>query len=341
MQGNPKGHRIRRRDFVVMLGGAAVMIMPAVALPQTSGKIPVIGGLAPIPADDPVFRRNFGMTIDALAKLGWEQGRNVRIELRGTPGPQPDMLRERAADLVGLMPDVILAVTAPAAVAAHQTTHTVPIVFVLVDDPIGLGLVDSITRPGGNVTGFMQYEAAIGGKWLQLLRGLAPSLTRVLFVYNPKTAQLLAPYRQSLEAAAPTFGVTVTAAPVREESDIKEVITEFAREPNGGLIIPQEPFLVANRVQIIELAIANRLPAVYPLRFFATDGGLLSYGIDQKAQSVQIVSYLDRILRGTRPAELPVQGPTKYELVINAKTAKAMSLTIEPTLLALADEMIE
>jgi putative ABC transport system substrate-binding protein len=239
------------------------------------------------------------------------------------------------------MPDVILAVTAPAAVAAHQTTRTVPIVFVLVDDPIGLGLIESITRPGGNVTGFMQYEAAIGGKWLQLLRGLAPSLMRVLFVYNPKTAQLLAPYLQSLEAAAPTFGVTVTAASVREESDIKEVITEFAREPNGGLIIPQEPFLVANRHQIIELAMANRLPAVYPLRFFATDGGLLSYGIDQKAQSVEIVSYLDRILRGTKPTELPVQGPTKYELVINANTAKAMGLTIQPTLLALADEMIE
>jgi putative ABC transport system substrate-binding protein len=250
-------------------------------------------------------------------------------------------MRRFAKELVALQPDLILSSTTPTTSALLQQTHTIPIVFAIVADPIGSGFVANFARPGGTVTGFIFTEPTMAGKWLELLKEIAPRITRAAMLFNPTSATYAEYWLKPFKAAAPSFAVEAIAAPVRDRSELETVIAAQAREPNGGLIVMPDSFTDAHRVEITSLAARYRLPAVYPFRFFAEVGGLLSYGVDRTDNFRRAAAYVDRILKGEKPAELPVQAPTKYELVINLKTAKALGLEIPPKLLALADQVIE
>ena len=275
-----------------------------------------------------------------LQELGWTEGRNVRIEYRFAGG-NIERMRVYAAELVDLAPDVILVHSNPFLAALRQTNRVIPTVFAQVADPVGSGFVESMARPGGNITGFSNYESEIGGKWLDALKEIAPRVTRAAVLLHPETTANVA-YLRAAEAAARSSGVTVTAAGVYDAAEIERAVTAFAAEPNGGLIVLPHPVTSVNRDLIAALAARHRLPAVWPFRFFiATNGGLVSYGIDVTDLFRRATVYVDRILRGTRPGELPVQLPTKFELVINLKTAKALGLEVPGTLLARADEVIE
>ena len=278
---------------------------------------------------------------DGLQKLGWIEGRNTRIDTRWATPTNAAAMQRFAVELVALQPEVILASTTPTTTALLQQTRTIPIVFATVGDPIGSGFVASFPRPGGNVTGFVTIEGSLGGKWLELLKEIAPHVNRVAFLLNPATATYAEFYLNAFKAAAASVAVEAIAAPVHDRSEFDTVIAAQAREPNSGLIVLADAFTVAHRVEITSLAARYRLPAIYPFRLFVEVGGLLSYGVDLTDNFRRAATYIDRILKGEKPSELPVQAPTKYELIINLKTAKALGLTVPHNLLVLAEEVIE
>jgi putative ABC transport system substrate-binding protein len=328
---------MRRREVITLLGGAVTWPMAARA--QQPERIRRIGVLLPATADNTDFQTWVGAFLQGLALLGWTIGRNVQNDTRWAGGNADD-IRRHATELAALAPDVILAFGASTVGPLLQATRTVPIVFPAVIDPVGAGLVDSLARPGGNVTGFMVTEYSIGGKWLELLKQIAPSVTRVA-VFRDTTTPTGSALFGVIQATAPSLGVEVIPVNMRDAGEIERAITAFARSPNGGLILTASGLAFAHRDLIISLAARHKLPAVYYQRVFPTAGGLISYGADFTDQYRRAAGYVDRILKGEKPADLPVQAPTKYELVINLKTAKALGLTIPPSVLARADEVIE
>jgi putative ABC transport system substrate-binding protein len=330
---------MRRRQFITLLGGAAAA-WPFGVLAQQPERMRRIGVLVGGTEGDPVEQARLAALRQGLERLGWSQGRNVRIDTRFAAG-SADQVQTLAKELVALQPDVMLTHSTGFVAALQRESSTIPIVFVNIADPVGSGFVASLARPGGNLTGFMSFEASIAGKWLAMLKEIAPRLARVAFVANPKTS----PYDYFLnaaQAAAPSLAIELVSSPVENAADIERTIELFARTPNGGLFLPPDTGTTTpHRELIIALAARHRLPAVYGVRVFVADGGLMSYAIDQVDTYREAASYVVRILRGEKPADLPVQAPTKYETVINLKTAKALGLTIPPGVLALADEVIE
>jgi putative tryptophan/tyrosine transport system substrate-binding protein len=329
---------VRRRAFIAGLGGAAA-VWPLVANSQQAERMRRVGVLITWREGDPFARASATAFAQALARSGWIEGENIRIDYRFAGG-DPALFKIDAAELVGLAPDAILASTPPAVSAVRQLTGAIPIVFVLVVDPVGLGFVQSLARPGGNITGFSAYDAPIMGKWLQLLKEVAPGVTRVAMIFNPDNAPQAPLFSGALKAAAPSFGITVTLAPVHNDAEIEEAVAAQAHEPGGGLVTLPESF-VAARAEVITAAAARHSLPLIGTREFPRAGGLMSYWFDPVDVYAQAARYIDRILKGARPADLPVQQPTKYALIINLKTAKALGLTVPPSMLDLADEVIE
>jgi ABC-type uncharacterized transport system substrate-binding protein len=328
---------MRRRDVITLLGGAVAW--PVAARAQQGERIRRIGVLSPSAADDPDGQARHAAFVQGLEQLSWTDGRNVRIDARWGAG-NPDEIRNYARELLALAPDVILVTGSAAVEPLLQATRTVPIVFTNVPDPVGAGFVDSFARPGGNVTGFTPYEFGIGGKWLELLKQIAPSVMRAAVIRDPTITAGMGQWG-AIQTAAPSFALDVSPINMRDATDIERGIAAFARSPNGGLILTGSGLAVVHRNLIITLAARHKLPAVYPRRVFVTDGGLISYGPDEIEQHRRAAGYVDRILKGEKPADLPVQAPTKIQLVINLKTAKALGLEVPATLLARADEVIE
>jgi putative tryptophan/tyrosine transport system substrate-binding protein len=328
---------MRRRQFIGLVGGAAAgwPLVVRAQQPERVRRIGVLMGEARSGMQSYVtaFR-------DALAKLGWAEGNNLRIELRWSDG-DANRIRTLAKELVDLRPDVIVAQSTPIVVALVRETQNIPIVFANVADPVGSGFVGSLARPGGNLTGFTTANSALGGKWVQLLKEIAPRTVRMALLFNPATAVPLKFYMPSIQAAASTSGIEVKAAPVHAEDEIEGVVAAQARDQGSGLIVMPDVFNGANREQIILLAARYRVPAMYYLREFAETGGLIAYASDFAEQFPQAADYVDRILKGAKPADLPVQEPIKFELVVNLKTAKALGLTIRQSLLASADKVVE
>jgi len=289
---------------------------------------------------DPQYQADVAVFREGLQKLGWVDGQNIRVEVRWA-GFNADTMRRYAKELIALQPDLILSNDTPTTATLLQQTRTVPIVFATVADPVGSGFVASFARPGGNTTGFAVYEASLGSKWLELLKETVPNVSRVVVIFNPATAPFAEYHLKSINDAAMSVGVEVSVAHVHDVSELETVVATQAREPNSGLIVLNEDFMIAHRVEIISLAARYRLPAVYPFRFFAELGGLISYGVDLNDNFRRAVPYADRVLRGAKPSELPVQAPVKFELVINLKTAKAISIDIPLQLKQRADEVIE
>jgi putative ABC transport system substrate-binding protein len=330
---------MKRRDFITLLGGAAAA-WPLAARAQKSDRMRRIGVLAASAEDDSDLQARLAAFRQGLEKRGWSEGRNLQIDYRFAPGASADRAQVLAKELIALHPDVILAHTTPIAAALQRESRTLPIVFVNVSDPIGSGFIASLARPAGNLTGLLQYEASITGKWLAMLKEISPTLVRAAFMANPKTT----PYDYFLRAAtalAPSLAVELVPSPVETAADIEAAIKSFARLPNGGLVLPPDSTTNVHRDLIIALAARHRLPAVYPLRIFVAVGGLISYTADQPDMFRQAAGYVDRILRGDKPADLPVQTPIKYETVLNLKTAKALGLTVPSGILVAADEVIE
>jgi ABC-type uncharacterized transport system substrate-binding protein len=328
---------MRRREFITLLGGAAAW--PLAARAQQGERLRRIGVLSGTRTDDPDTRARNAAFVQGLAQLGWTDGRNVRIDYRWGEGNADD-LRKHAAELVALAPDVILAPGGPAIERVLQATRTVPIVFVIAIDPVGSGFVESLSRPGVGATGFMQFEYNLCAKWLELLKEIAPGVTRVAVLRDPATPTGIGQFAV-IQSAAPSLGVEVIPINVRDAPEVERAVTAFARTGNGGLIVTAGTVTAVHRNLIAALAARHKLPAIYPARFFVTGGGLASYGADFVDQYRRAASYVDRILRGEKPADMPVQAPIKYELVINLKTAKALGLIVPPSLLARADEVIE
>jgi putative ABC transport system substrate-binding protein len=326
---------VKRRAFIAALGGAAAWPLGARAQSERVRRIGVL-----MSVDDTDYRASYAAFVGALQRLGWTDGRNIQIETRWPTGHASDDRRD-ATDLVALTPEVIVANGAAALAPLLQATHTVPIVFAGVPDPVGAGFVESMARPGGNATGFVQSEYALSGKWLELLKEIAPSVTRTAVLRDPLLASAIGQYGV-IQSVAPALGVDVTVINLRDAAgDVERAVTAFAGSPNGGLIVTTSPLATTHRELIIALAAKHKLPAVYFRRGFVDRGGLISYGYDALQQFGSAAGYVDRILKGEKPADLPVQAPTKYELVINLKTAKALGLTVPPSLLARADEVIE
>ena len=328
---------MRRRKFISLLGGAAAW--PLMARGQQGERTRRIGVLLPATADDVIFQAWVGAFLQELALLGWTIGRNVQIVIRWAGGNADD-IRRHATELVTLTPDVILAHGASTAGPLLQATRTVPIVFPVVFDPVGAGLVDSLARPGGNVTGFMTTEYSMSGKWLELLKQIVPSITRVAVLRDTTTPTGSAMFGVIQSAASP-LGVEVIAVNMRNTGEIERAVSAFARSPNGGLILTASGLAFVHRDLIIKLAAQHKLPAVYFERVFVAAGGLISYGANLVDLYRLAAGYVDRILKGEKPADLPVQASTKYQLVINLRTAKALGLAIPPAVLARADEVIE
>jgi putative tryptophan/tyrosine transport system substrate-binding protein len=328
---------MKRREFITLVGGAAAW--PLAARAQHAERMRRIGVLTNLASDDPEAQVRNTAFAQTLAQLGWAVGQNLHIEHRWAAG-DAERIRRYAAELVALTPDVILTTGAAGVGPLLQATRTVPVVFVLVPDPVSAGFVDSLARPGGNATGFVQFEYGISGKWLELLKEIAPGVARVAVLRDPAIAggqgQVAA-----IQAVAPSFGMEVTPINVRDTGEMERAIATFARSPNAGLILTGSALATVHRKLIINLAARHKLPAVYNSRYFVTDGGLISYGINFPDQFRQAAGYVDRILRGEKPADLPVQAAVKYELIVNLKTAKALGLEIPPMLLARADEVIE
>jgi putative tryptophan/tyrosine transport system substrate-binding protein len=329
---------MRRREFITLLGGA-VAAWPLAASGQQSERVRRIGVLMATSADDAEAKARIAAFVRSLQQLGWTVGKNVRIDYR-LAGIDADTLRKYAAELVALAPDVILAQSSPSIAPLLQATHTVPIVFTLVADPVGAGYVDSLAHPGGNATGFTVFEYSIGGKWLELLKEIAPRVTRVAVLREATVAAGPAQFGAA-QTVAPSLGMELRPVNTRDAGEIERAITAFAREANSGLLVTGSSSATLHRDLIVTLAAQHRLPAVYFNRFFVTAGGLISYGADYVDQFRRAAGYVDRILKGEKPADLPVQAPTKYELVLNLKTAKALGLDIPTTVLARADEVIE
>jgi putative tryptophan/tyrosine transport system substrate-binding protein len=327
---------MRRREFVIMLGGAAAW--PLNGRAEQPERMRRIGVLMLWAENDPLAQTSMTVFAQALGRFGWVAGKNIRIDYRFAAG-DPALFKTYAAELVGLMPDVILASTTPGIAALRNETRTIPIVFVFVADPVGQGFVQSLARPGGNVTGFSSFDTALLGKWLQLLKEVAPGLTRVAAIFNPDTTPY-AFFSRDFGPAGTSLGVIVTPAPVHSDSAIEEAIAAQARDSGGGLMSLPDSFTDAHRDLIIAAAARHRLPLI-ATSTFPRSGGLMSYWYNPVELYAQAASYIDRILKGARPADLPVQNPTKYSLIINLKTAKALGLTIPDQLLELADEVIE
>jgi putative ABC transport system substrate-binding protein len=322
---------VRRREFIAALGGAAAW--PIVARAQQSDRMRRIGVLMGFPESDSQAQAYFAAFRDGLQKLGWAEGRNARIDTRWATHAD-------AKELVALDPDLILSNTTPTTTALLQQTRTIPIVFAMIADPVGSGFVASFPHPGGNATGFVVTEGSLSGKWLELLKEAAPRVIRVAMLFNPAVATYSEFWLKPFQAAAPSFAVEAVAAPVRDKSELESVVAAQAREPNGGLVVMPDSFTDAHSVEITSLAARYRLPTVFAYRFFTVLGGLMSYGIDLTDNFRRAATYVDRILKGEKPADLPVQAPTKYVLTINLKTAKTLGLTVPPSLLARADEVI-
>ena len=328
---------MRRREFITLLGGAAAG-WPLAARGQQPEPMRRIGVLMNLSEDDPEAHRLVATFKEGLAQLGWSDGRNLHIDYRWTAGDL-ERIRKAAAELVALTPDVILAYGGSVVGPLQQVSRTVPIVFVEVIDPVGAGFVTSLARPGGNTTGFSLFEFGISGKWLELLKQIVPGLTKAVVIRQPSSpgggGQLGA-----IQAVAPSFGVEITPVGLRDADELERAVT-VAHDAKGGLIVTVSPLATVHRDLIVSLAARYRVPAVYPLRYFATSGGLISYGPDRLEPYQRAAGYVDRVLKGEKPADLPVQAPTKYELVINLKTAKAVGLEFPPGILAIADEVIE
>jgi putative tryptophan/tyrosine transport system substrate-binding protein len=328
---------MKRREFISLLGGAAAW--PLAARAQQGRRMRRVGALMPYAANDPHAQARNAAFLQGLQQLGWTVGTNVQIDYRWSAGNEDDT-RKYAAELIALAPDVIFASGSAAVGPLQRATRTVPIVFALVPDPVGAGFVESLARPGGNITGFTAYEYGIGAKWLELLKQTAPSVTRVAVLRDPAITAGIGLWG-AIQSVSPSFGVELRPVDVRDAGEIERAVAAFARSPNGGLIITGSALAVVHRDLIITLAARHRLPAVYYDRYFAAAGGLISYGSDNVEEYRLAAGYVDRVLKGEKPANLPVQAATKYELVINLKTAKAMGLTVPETLLARADEVIE
>jgi putative ABC transport system substrate-binding protein len=328
---------MRRREFITLLGGAAAW--PLAARAQQGERMRRIGALTPLAADDPQSQGRMTAFVQGLQQLGWTDGRNVRIDTRWSAA-DADRIRRNAAELVALAPDVILATGASTLAPLLQETRAVPMVFVVVTDPVGAGFVESLARPGGNVTGFINFEYGISAKWLELLKQIAPSVTRAAVIRDPAITAGVGQFA-AIQSVAPSFGVELKPVNVRDAGEVERAIVDFARSSNGGLIVTGSGLAIVHRDLIVTLAARHKLPAVYWDRMLVTGGGLTSYGADIIDQYRRAAAYVDRILKGEKPADLPVQAPTKYELVINLKTAKALGLEVPPMLLARADEVIE
>jgi putative tryptophan/tyrosine transport system substrate-binding protein len=331
---------LRRRGFIAVIGGAAAW--PLAGYAQQPERMRRVGVLLGFSENDPFTQRIVSAFADALGRFGWIEGKNIRLDYRFAAG-DPALYETFAKELVGLMPDAILASPLTALGALRQQTRAIPIVFVLVPDPVGLGLVQSLAGPGGNITGFSSVDPPLMGKWIELLKEIAPRVTRVAVIFNPDTtAGPYAPlFNRAIEAAGLSLGMTVTLAPVRDDRAIEAAIAAQAREPGGGLITLPDSFNATHRDVIIAAAARYGLPLMGAGDIFPRAGGLMSYAFDPFDQHAQAASYIDRILKGASPADLPVQQPTKYSLVINLKTAKALGLTVPPAMLDLADEVIE
>jgi putative ABC transport system substrate-binding protein len=328
---------IRRREFITLLGGAAAA-WPLAARAQQGDRVRRIGVLIGLDENDPVARSRISAFTRALADLGWSDSRNVRLDLRWA-GAEANRIRALAQELVGLHPDIIVTDTTQAATALQRETRTIPIVFASLSDPVASGIVPRLNQPGGNITGFANWEASLGGKWLELLSEITPGLKRAAIMFNPDTAPTT--YMPSVETAARSLKIAPIPAPVHSDTEIETAIIGLGREPGGGLVVMPDVFVHVHRAPIILAAARNNVPAVYYLSDFARDGGLLSYGIDQVENYRRAATYVDRILHGAKPAELPVQLPTKFDMIVNLKTAKALGLTVPPSILLRADEVIE
>jgi putative ABC transport system substrate-binding protein len=328
---------MRRREFIRGFGLAAAW--PLVLRAQPTERMRRIGVLMPDDENDPEEKRRLSSFTQALADLGWTDGHNMRMDLRWAGG-DANRMRTLAQELVGLQPDIMLAGGAPTSASLQRETGTIPIVFVTAGDPVASSIVARLDRPSGNITGFGGLEASLGGKWLELLSEIAPGLKRVAIMFNPDAA-LASTYMTSFEAAARSLKVEAIIAPVRSDVEIEMAIIALGREPGGGLVVVTDIFMTAHRAPIISAAARNSVPAVYGLSESVRDGGLLSYGVDRVDLYRRAATYVDLILRGAKPAELPVQLPTKFEMAVNLKTVKALSLTIPPSILLRADEVIE
>jgi putative ABC transport system substrate-binding protein len=329
---------MKRRQFIALLGGAAAA-WPLAVRAQQAEHVRRIGVLVSIAPDDPEAQARVAAFIHELQQLGWADGRNLRIDIRWGAG-DAERIRRYAAELVALAPNAILAVGGGAVGPLLQTTRTVPIVFTLTPDPVGAGFVDSLARPGGNATGFTNFEYGIGGKWLELLKEIAPRVTRAAVLRDPAIPAGIGQFG-AIQAVAPSFGIELRPVDVRDAGEIERAVATFARSSNDGLIVTSNALALVHRNLIVTLAARHRLPTIYPFRFFVTAGGLASYEPDSIDPQRRAASYVDRILKGEKPADLPVQAPTKYELAINLKTAKALGLDVPTSLLARADEVIE
>jgi len=329
---------IGRREFITLLGGAAAWPLGAQA--QQSERMRRVGVLLPYAREDSIANSGVALFLQAFEALGWTQGRNVEIDLRWADGSF-ERMQALARELVNLQPDVILTSNgAPSARAVAQATKVIPIVFTAVSDPVALGLVESLTHPGGNLTGFSLYESSLGTKWVEGLKRIAPGVRRVAVMFNPETS-LPALYFTAIETAAAKLTIEVSQNPVGNPTAINAAMEDLSRGPGGGLLLLPDTFLIAHREMIVEWAASYRLPAVYPIGEFTAAGGLMSYGVDLLDIHRRAAAYVDRILRGAKPADLPVQQPTKFELVINLRAATALGLTVPDALIALADRVLE
>jgi putative ABC transport system substrate-binding protein len=328
---------IRRREFIAALGSAAAW--PLAAWAQQSDRVRRIGVLMFSDESDPVNKARLSAFTQSLAGLGWADGRNVRIEFRWGSG-DINRIRALAQQLVGLQPDIILVISTAATAAVQRETQTIPIVFTGVSDPVARSIVPRLNQPGGNITGFATFEASLGGKWLELLSEIAPGLKRAAIIFNPDTNPVSV-YMPSFETAARSFKVDPIIKPVHSDGEIETAIIGLGREPGGGLVVPPDGFMTPHRAPIISAAARNNVPAVYGVSEFVRDGGLLSYGLDGVDTWRRAAPYVDRILRGEKPGDLPVQFPTKFEMVVNRRTATALGLAVPPSIMLRADEVIE
>jgi ABC-type uncharacterized transport system substrate-binding protein len=331
---------VHRRDFLKFIAGSAAS-WPLAASAQQAGRTRRIGVLMAHAENDPEFRTYVSAFREGLEKFGWKDGRNVHIDFRWGALDDAEARQRAAKELIELQPEIILTQNTPPTASMLQQTRTIPVVFVIVADPVGSGFVQNLARPGGNATGFTIMEPTITGKWLELLKEIAPRSKRAAFLFNPATTPFANIYLNPFKAAAASLGLEAIVATVHDRAEFDAVIAVQAREPNGGLIVMPDGFMNVHRAEIILLAARYRLPAVYPWRFFAEQGGLLSYGSEQGDLFRQATTYVDRILKGEKPADLPVQAPTEYKLVLNLKTAKALGLSVPLTLLDRADKVIE
>jgi putative ABC transport system substrate-binding protein len=329
---------MERREFIILLCGAAAA-WPLAARAQQAERMRRLGILMAVSESDADARKGIGILQERLQKLGWKDGDNFRIDYRWGNG-NPDRIQDLAKELVDLHPDVLVGHSTPSAKGLLKQTHTIPIVFLTVTDPLGQGLVSSLAHPGANITGFSVFEVSLGTKWLEILKQIVPGVRRVTAMFNPETAPYYGLYLQSIDATS-LLGIESIPIQVHSEADIENVIRKVGGEPDSGLFVLPDSHNIVHRKRIIELTAQYRVPAIYYFRYFATDGGLISYGPDEMDLFRRTAGYVDQILKGARPSDLPVQQPAKFELVINLTTAKALGLTIPPSILSIADDLVE